>query len=74
MVLFHLVSSENNTEWCDYFWIKVCIDVAMKIYFYYENIGTFKNVCPNFDYPLHLYLKKYWDAFFTKLAKETLLT
>ena len=42
----------------------------MKLCFYYESIGTFKNLCPNFDCPLHLYFKKYWAGFFTKMSTK----
>ena len=33
----------------------------MKLCFSHENIGTFFNLCPNFDCPLLLYFKKYFS-------------
>ena len=42
----------------------------MKSCFYYKNIATFLNLCPNVDCPLLLCFKKYWAAFFNKLFQK----
>ena len=42
----------------------------MKFCICYENIGIFKDLCPNFDCSLLLYFKKYWAAFFSKISQN----